>query len=761
MNLRRMVILSVGAISAFAVGYGAVAQAWPTPYNTGYFTGAYDTAGTNIMQPDSDTPGCAASGGNSLPTYIDTAAEFVAFMKCRLTSTNSSGVWRQMERTGAAFIIQTMIGNTGSKITSVSDPRVAEWESRVYYYELNGWIVWNWSGFGYAINTYYQGSRSSNSPDDDAWYGNNGSALSLVFTNSFGGTYVIRRPCFNPVGGLNALTDPPSFTMSGTSSRNKATVAPGDTVQFTHSLTSTGATSPTTIAWTTQNTQNGNSTVTTGNAGTFTAGQTKTPVAGSTENYIVPIGTPPGTQICRRISFTPVNSSGGTGASPPACSTVTANYNLTPSISISINGSSTGTNEAEPGDTVAFTYTVNNSANGDSSGTACTIYGLSRNGYYTVPSPVDTTSDGGYSQPAHGCPRDFPGNSSTIIVPSESVAPALVVANKSICRTLVVSPASAGGSPASTEVCVYITSKPYTRVYGGDVIAGGGVETAPGVCTTSSGAAIIGWNKGSATFGGAGVQFAGYALSRIFEFASASTGSGPAAAPTGLSFGNTSTSVAGGNYGGSLGSVPCIPNHFATKPSTTLAIPANVSTMTTGSYSGVGNISLAGGTVDSAERISVYVDGNLFISSNITYGGSWTSGNIPMLRVIVRGNIFIDNDVSQLDGLYIAQPNGASGGAIYTCALNADPFTPMALDGSLATQCDNARLTVNGGFVAKQVRLMRTVGTKGQASGSGEPSSSANIAEVFNYNPAMWIAQPPLTGGAGAYDAITTLPPVL
>ena len=763
MKRKHSIILFVGAALSFAVGYGALAEAAFPYFNRqefrGYFFNNFDSAGNNVWPANSDTAGCAASGGNAMPASVDTAAELIAFTKCKLNSTNSSASFRQQERTGAAFIIQTMIGTATNKPPTAA--QIAEWEARVNYASAQGWITWSLA-FNYGVNSLYQGYPS---PDDDAFYNDGAASGNSIVIRGPGGfiLYGIRRQCANPVGSnsFQPITDSPDFAISGTSGRDKATVAPGDTVQFTHSLSSSASTGSQTIGWTTQNTQNGNSTAATGNAGTFTAGQTKSPVAGATENYIVPIATPPGTQICRRISFTPMNSGGATGAGPPVCSTVTANFDLAPSISILINGTNTGTNKAEPGDTIAFTYVVTNSANGGSTGTACTIYGLSRNGYYTVPSPVDTTSDGGYVQPAHGCPRDFPGNSSTTIVLSESVPAGQVVANRSICRTLVVNPATAGGGPASTEVCVYVTSKPYARVYGGDIIAGGGVETAPDVCTTSSGAAIIGWNRGSATFGGAGVQFAGYALSRIFEFASASTGSGAATAPTGLSFGNTAANVASGNYGGSLGSVPCIPDHFASRPTTTSAIPANVTAMTTGSYSGVGNISLAGGTVDSAERISLYVDGNLFISSNITLGGSWTSGNIPMLRVIVRGNIFIDNDVSQLDGLYVAQPNGVSGGSIYTCALSADPFTPMALDGSLATQCDNQRLTVNGGFVAKQVRLMRTVGTKGQASGSSEASSSANIAEVFNYSPAAWIPQPSSTSGGTPYDAIATLPPVL
>jgi hypothetical protein len=159
--------------------------------------------------------------------------------------------------------------------------------------------------------------------------------------------------------------------------------------------------------------------------------------------------------------------------------------------------------------------------------------------------------------------------------------------------------------------------------------------------------------------------------------------------------------------------------------------------------------------------VSIYVDGNLFIGSNITYAGSgsWTSGNVPMLRVIVDGNIFISRGVTQLDGLYVAQPKTGTDGIIYTCALPAAPFTPMTLTGTLASQC-NPKLTINGGVVAKQLWLLRTLGTLRSAN-AAEASSSGNIAEVFNYNPMLWISQPNDAGTASEYDAITSLPPVL
>ena len=133
---------------------------------------------------------------------------------------------------------------------------------------------------------------------------------------------------------------------------------------------------------------------------------------------------------------------------------------------------------------------------------------------------------------------------------------------------------------------------------------------------------------------------------------------------------------------------------------------------------------------------------------------------MPMLELVAKGNIYIANGVTQLDGLYVAQPNGATGGNIYTCAQPVLPATAYPIDNTLSGNCHNG-LTINGAFVAKQVRFMRTRGTLYQ-SNAAEPSTSANIAEVFRFSPAVWMAQPPnQTNGVLEYDAIASLPPIL
>jgi hypothetical protein len=151
------------------------------------------------------------------------------------------------------------------------------------------------------------------------------------------------------------------------------------------------------------------------------------------------------------------------------------------------------------------------------------------------------------------------------------------------------------------------------------------------------------------------------------------------------------------------------------------------------------------------------VDGDVYITGNITYGGSWTPATMPLFRLIVRGNIYVDQNVTQLDGLFVAQPQGTAGGILYTCTTGPAPLVPSA---TLAGTCGKL-LTVNGAVTARRIMLLRTNGSL-QQSNSNETFSSITMAEKFNFVPSLWIAQPiGEQTGAPTYDSITGLPPIL
>lgn len=759
-------LLLLGAMGAFLIGYGASASfaAYPSGgihgrgEHNGYFTNINDDMGSPVLRRVYD-------GQAIRPDVVD-ADSFISFIKYTKLDIDNNGSGDTRDKTGAAFIIHTMIGSgTSSRGRPPTDAQINEWEQRVRYLDYNNKV--NWSvNYSYTINSYWQATDGGGSnPNDDAFYDENGTSPAIVFRNmSNAVVYAIRIECANPVGtgSLGPLPNNPDYNMWGGTTVSDATPGPGDTITFRHYLENIGAnaTTPNTISW---RVYRDATQLFSGNAGTFagtgTAGARKDNI--QVENYVIPANTAPGTQICRQIWFSPDTESGGSQYGTERCATVQYSFAITPILNISVNGAaSTGT--AEAGDTITFNYYVQNSGDTMTQPLNCTIYGIVENGSYTKPTAPafdNGSRPAGYVSPVHGCPRSFPRLSTTQLTPSENIT---AVANTTVCRTFILDPKSYTPAPtygtgnyAWVEDCIRVVSKPYLKVFGGDVLAGSALETAPATCTNNTNAQIMSWNKRDASYTGAGVQYAAMALNRIGDFASAQRAGASAIAPTDLSFASTTSNAASGNFGGTFGSAPCIKDYYADKPAGLPTGSSNISSLGTGQYQITGNTTLSG-NINPGQKTVLYVDGNVNITGNITYPGSWTAGNIPFLLLIVRGNIYIAPGVTGLDGNFVAQGNGATGGVIYTCASG---FTPPALGGTLYSTCQN-KLTVNGSFTANNVEFLRTHGSLRQST-AAEAMGNGNIAEEFIYGPASWMAQPPAIGETTNYDAITSLPPIL
>jgi len=315
---------------------------------------------------------------------------------------------------------------------------------------------------------------------------------------------------------------------------------------------------------------------------------------------------------------------------------------------------------------------------------------------------------------------------------------------------------------ANCDTTVQVTTQPYMAVYGGDAIAGSYEAAGSGVCSTNSDAGFLGWN--TASYNGAGSQFAVTALGDIRYFASALNASANNGAnprkPSGLSFANTGSLVNTGTglFGGQFSAASAVDNSSCSFIGEGVDLSTHTgSTANPAVLSGADATSALPGSVSTMRTI--YATGNVYIGHDITYAnsGGWTNlANIPFFKlVVVGGNIVIGQSVSQLDGLYVAEPDASGqGGTIYTCG--SDASTPANVDdGTMYDNC-NTRLVVNGAFAAKQVRFLRTYGTVGSA--TNNTSNEANAAEVFHYSPEMWL---PRRGGAFNYDSISGLPPVL
>ncbi len=289
------------------------------------------------------------------------------------------------------------------------------------------------------------------------------------------------------------------------------------------------------------------------------------------------------------------------------------------------------------------------------------------------------------------------------------------------------------GSVSGCDADITIANKPYVRVYGGDVLAGNGFLDSSSSCSANGSAGILTYNDGNGI--GAGTQFAAQAPSAINEFASANLRTTDPQPPTGLTFANTS-----GTWGGNFQPAQlCAPNYFDITTNSTDPIVG-------GNYNG--------DSISDSQHKVIKHTGKVVITGNVTYSGSasWASlEQIPSFYLIVKGDIYIDNDVTNLDGVYIAQ-----GGNIYTCTNGGSLYSGAQLYDS--DKCRN-KLTVNGALLADQIRFLRVNGNVKDAV-ANEQSTSGNIAEVINYLPELWLVNPNLTDApANSYDSLTSLPP--
>ncbi len=750
-------LLAVAICAAFAAGYGVVGSAYYGGRDArhGYFDNRFDDEGITVFPQDYTYRG----EPEAFPSTINSANEFISFVENKLRRGDAR------ERTGAAFMIHTMIGD-GSRLRNPTTAQIREWEARIRYSERQGWITWR-AKIDITINSYYQGAGPGSNPNDDAFLPQEQAGReTMLFKNASGRIlYAIKWFCANPVGqdtvaALPAVAN--DFDMEGVSTIVPGTESPkpGDIVQFRHTVRNVGpdSTSPNAISVMTRDFISGATVVPFTNAGIFTKNQSKSVLA---QNYRVPLSTLPGTNICRQVGWRPDTDAGNVEFSTRVCATVRSDFTLTPSITVYVNGKVSST--AEPGDIITFKYEVNNTGT-TAAVTNCVTNGKSYTGYENTPTGLTPVADG------VNC-TVIPAHTKTTVGTKDVPA----TENTTVCRNLVVTPRSSlDPSPlASPPACAIVASKPYVKVFGGDVSVGGDFGAISGTCTTDPNAGIIAWNKRNPAgegWAGAGTQYAAAALDTINDFTTTHDVGG-ADAPSGLAFSNSGVSAAdeaNGVFGKSYGAASCMSDYFdgANKPGVVpLAGPGisfNAPAAVTQSYKVTGNTTLDRSHIKPGQQIRLFVEGDLYIKDDITFDGPWSVATAPLFQVAVQGNIYVGPDVTRLDGVYSAQKSAvASTGVIYTCANAANPFVALALDGTLLGRCKK-QLVVNGAMTADRLVLLRTYATL-RDSVVTEPRASSKGAEVFNYSAANWMAQPTDTDTAtnGQYDEITSLPPVL
>ena len=337
-------------------------------------------------------------------------------------------------------------------------------------------------------------------------------------------------------------------------------------------------------------------------------------------------------------------------------------------------------------------------------------------------------------------------------------------------------------------------NKPYFKVTGGDVFTGGGFANADGTCDVSESQAPNYSNLSSteqeggiyafaASGKGASSQYAAYSLGAIngnsgsqYGFYTQGTSKNT------LSFANYNFSGNdwGGLFGGSTPQAHCVPDYYDTytKDLTSGSIPSSISSGTSETFfSNSGStVTINDGSIGAGNTVTVFVKGNVYIKGNITYPASYSDSSIPKFALVVLGSIYVYPNVTQLDGLYVAQPNtgvpnwassSTDTGNIWTCNDGSGSSYSAA---NVVSNC-NQKLTFNGSVVAKQVNLWRisASGIAGQSDGLNAGATPYNLpgnpntpVEVFNYIPAMAVGPQFFSGGQQDWtvENVTPMPPV-
>ena len=217
---------------------------------------------------------------------------------------------------------------------------------------------------------------------------------------------------------------------------------------------------------------------------------------------------------------------------------------------------------------------------------------------------------------------------------------------------------------STPPMCSTIVNEPYARFYGNDVVSGAQFSNSNLSCDPKA-AGIIGMSSGGVQATGSGSQFAAMSLGQISSFATAFLRHASPTSTSGLMFANTPTS---GLFNSSTSGCQEIFNYYGLKPAGIQTIDVSglpntaydINAYASPSLQLLKNISsyVTLGNNGTATRVTgrhgIYVDGNVYIPSNITYdNGQYnaqtnTFTKVPSLYVIAKGNIYIGPNVPKI-----------------------------------------------------------------------------------------------------------------
>ncbi|MBI3889733.1 hypothetical protein HY312_04155 [Candidatus Saccharibacteria bacterium] len=410
--------------------------------------------------------------------------------------------------------------------------------------------------------------------------------------------------------------------------------------------------------------------------------------------------------------------------------TPTANFNITPSVSLSKT-------IVQPGEQVSAMPSLNNTGTSNSTAVSwqLTRFILPRGS--SIPAGVVQSSQD---------PTIRFGNRSALTAQGSIAVPRGTLpladsqgaiedlpAGTRICYATSVRPYS-DSSPANEwrhgqAVCAVIGTKPLVQIHGGDLRVGGQFKGAAAISDLTSRVNTSSVTRDGKTFG-SWVEYGIQAPGAVIGTASGSglsNGSVEASqqAWSKLTFANTPEF---GKFSSSQRTLPDTAEGLLSLYNISAAPQVTGNVQLTPTISGLrmanGDITVPAYNFTSpGQSVVIYApDSTVTITGNVTYGSMTLRSiqDIPQL-VIIANQIKINSSVTQLDSWLIA--NGESG-RIDTCSDVAQ----------LSTTVCNRQLTINGPVAAKQLLLKRTA-----SSNESTDAGRSTPAEILNLRPDAYL----------------------
>lgn len=727
-------------------------------FNTGYFYARSAAGFTHYNVLEGGMP--ESSVGTNKQAFLDYV--YGAFLR---SSEAGPCPGNGCDYVGAAYIIQTMRGGaSGWDYGFPGAAAVNDWAQKVRNPDIG--LRWGFEGGAAGSLTT---ARFRNGPRDVAQVSGSTFGKTLTFYSISTGQslYMIRESCANPLGNYPGLPNPSVWDVTPSVSADRATVAIGQTITWTHTLRNNGPSpTPSNIGYRYQN-SNG--------LGVGTGGDTILPAntgAGGaqsfTSTYIVQPGDV-GKDLCRATSASPrAWNDGSRITSADACVNVPYNYTLTPTVTLNKSG------VIEAPTSVDITPRVTNSGPTNSRPTQWQLIRIDIIPGRTIPKPT-----GGQS-PAAQLPCPFFAaagavcstlqNGTSVFAPNgtitgsalnnatESIAD-LPVGSK-ICFAMSVQPISGTSTNWSHSApnCLTVAKKPKVQVLGGDLIVGR--ATAYNAAKVSGVNTSTSFSSATGRYSGSWSEYAIIPSGTVSGMASGAmyvdgAATGDLCSLSVLTISNNSGSscqVASIGRYVSSSTVPNVASRF-TVTSNIAGAAVDLKNLTGSQTYSISNATL---NISSTQPIAkgkwiVINDpgATVTITSNIDYTNAALTGigDIPQVVIIAR-NIIIADSVTNVDAWLIAVGTGTDG-YINTCSSIA-VGNQSTLD---STKC-NQLLTINGPIQANKLYMYRTAGS-GVGVAIGDP------AERFNLRGDAYLWASAYSSGGDRLSTVSTkeLPP--